>query len=371
MITLLVASVLAAAPARAGPQLYPVVDPQAPDFGSVVVNGLRQTPDGVESLLSVYTAAGPPQRPAVLGSVVRNGTTLIFKPRFTFMADLDYVAVFDLPTYCARTDCRATAPLQVKFRLPPPPTVEKSRVTAVFPSGSSVPANLLRLYVHFSAPMRRANVDRFIRLLDADGHPIDGPFVVVRQGLWDPQQRRLTLIVHPGRIKRGVGPNMAQGPVLEAGRRYRLVIDAGMPDASGRPLAAAFHRDFTVVPADRQTIDPRGWRVVPPTAPFDDVQLLLTQSLDHALLERLPYIIDANGQRLPGTVTIDRRERRWRFRPSTPWHPGAYRLRVPRILEDLAGNTLDHRFEQTPESPRPSDGHRSAPLTLPFRIDSE
>ena len=73
-------------------------------------------------------------------------------------------------------------------------------------------------------------------------------FVEIEHGLWDPRQTRLTVLLHPGRIKRGVAPGERLGPPLRAGRSYRLVVDASMPDAAGRPLGRAFEKRFRSSP---------------------------------------------------------------------------------------------------------------------------
>ena len=44
---------------------------------------------------------------------------------------------------------------------------------------------------------------------------------------------RLTLLLDPGRIKRGVRPLEEIGGALQVGRTYTLVIDDAWPDAKG------------------------------------------------------------------------------------------------------------------------------------------
>ena len=42
-------------------------------------------------------------------------------------------------------------------------------------------------------------------------------WIGINQELWDPGMQRLTLLLDPGRIKRGVGPNLEAGLALERG----------------------------------------------------------------------------------------------------------------------------------------------------------
>ncbi len=364
MILLLLAAVGAV-------QLVHVDDPADPHFGSVVATGVDPGVDGIESMLRVYTASGPPERPAVLGTVERETGAVRFIPRFTFVTDLDYEAVFDLPAYCRQAGCRASKAVRLRFRMPEPPPAPRPRVTRVYPSAGAVPANLLRFYVHFSAPMRPVDVHRHVRLLDDHGRPVPEPFVEVRQGLWDPGYQRLTLFVHPGRTKRGVGPNLAQGPVLDAGRHYRLVIDGDLQDARGQRLGTDVNHRFRVTAAVRRRLRSDRWRVVAPASATAAVELVLPEAVDRALLERLPYVERADGQPVPGTVRVGDDERRWSFRPQRPWDQGTYRLRVPRALEDLAGNTVDRRFEEPPPSTASDGPPVAGPLAFPFSVDIE
>ena len=69
-----------------------------------------------------------------------------------------------------------------------------------------LPENLLKFYVHFSAPMSRGNIYDYIRLLNADGKQVELPFLEIDEELWDDSLTRLTLFIDPGRIKRGVLP---------------------------------------------------------------------------------------------------------------------------------------------------------------------
>src|SRR5262249_56091734 len=97
------------------------------------------------------------------------------------------------------------------FLLPKPETVP-TVVEHVYPSRKELPENLLRFYFHFSAPMSRGDVYQYIRLLDAAGKPIEAPFLELEQELWDESGRRFTLLIDPGRIKRGLKPREEGGP---------------------------------------------------------------------------------------------------------------------------------------------------------------
>ncbi len=352
------ALLLPAPTGAAGAELRFAADPGGPWFGTVGVHGLpapvlerlnASAPAAAARVLAVRTAAAGAEDPAVLGRWWVEDGVLRFEPRFPFRAGLAYRAELDgaaLDELNGRPP-GTTPSLALRFVMPSPPPSPATRVTAVYPSSDLLPENLLRLYVWFSAPMRRRDVMSGVRLIDeTTGEAVELPFVEIPDGLWDPTRRRLTLFVHPGRVKRGVGPRQVLGPPLAAGRRYRLEIDRALRDATGRPLATGHVKRFTAGPPDRRSPAPAAWRVAPPGSPVEPLEVELPEPLDHGLLLRLVELRDAAGRRVPGRVEIGPGERSWSLRPAAPWRPGVYRLWVASELEDPAGNSVARRFEE-------------------------
>src|SRR6185436_15583273 len=81
-----------------------------------------------------------------------------------------------------------------------PPTV----VAQVYPTADALPANQLKFYLDFSAPMSFGDAYRHIRLLDEEGRDVPRAFLQTAHELWDARRQRFTLILDPGRIKRGL-----------------------------------------------------------------------------------------------------------------------------------------------------------------------
>ena len=139
-------------------------------------------------------------------------------------------------------------------------------MTAIYPSAAELPENQLRFYLHFSAPMSRGELYDHVRLLRADGTQVEGAFLEIGEELWDAAGTRLTLLFDPGRMKRGLKPREIFGPVLEDGKKYRIVVDAKWHDADGQPLAAQFVKEFTAGPMNETAIDHKAWKISPPKA---------------------------------------------------------------------------------------------------------
>lgn len=352
--------------------------PGSPHFGTVEAANLdsrfladlagRELTDGEwQAIFAVYTGAAPPAagegKPPVAGSWTVEDGVLRFRPRFPLVAGL---------AYSARLQLEGRPPIVASFALPAPETAPATRVVQVYPSGDEVPENLLRCYVHFSAPMSRGEAYEHLRLVDEEtGAEVAAPFVEIGEELWDPEVRRLTLFFDPGRIKRGLVPHEQVGPPLAAGRSYRLIVDAEWPDARGVPLAAGFVKRFAVTAADRLSPDPADWRVVaPPAASREPVELLFPEPLDHALLRRVVRVRDGAGNPVDGEVEVSGGERRWAFTPAEPWRAGSYAVEVATILEDPAGNSLVSVFDTDLET-TPGEKIRDEEITLDFVVAAD
>ena len=282
------------------------------------------------SILMVYAADG--DTPPMLGQYAVEEGCLVFHPRFPLAPGVRYRVIFQ-PS--------GGTPREAWFDGPERESARLTRVVHVYPSADVMPSNTLRMYIYFSAPMSRGEAWKRIHVLDELGKPIDLPFLVIDQELWDPGYQRLTLLLDPGRIKRGLFLNQEMGPPIAEGRQYTLVIDQGWLDARGVPLAERFTKTFRGGPANRNPPTLERWRVISPTSgALDALTIDFPQPMDYALIQRL---IDVPGIR--GTVSVDQNETRWRFVPSQPWKRGDYELSIDTSLEDLAGNRIDRPFD--------------------------
>ena len=67
--------------------------------------------------------------------------------------------------------------------------------------------------------------------------------------------------------------------------------------------------------------------------------------MDRALLDRMLWVVDAHGKKVPGTITVSKKETDWAFTPARAWAPGAYHLVADTRLEDRSGNSIGRPFE--------------------------
>ena len=215
--------------------------------------------------------------------------------------------------------------------------------------------------------MSRDEAYEHIRLLHADGKADERAFLELPQELWDPEGKRLTLFLDPGRIKRGLKPREDLGPVLEAGGQYTLAIDSEWKDAKGNPLKETYRKTFRVLPPEETQPGPRTWTIEAPEEAGAASPFVLTSRtpLDRALMRRMLWITDAKGVKVSGKVEVTQQEKCWRFTPATPWKSGRYYLVADTRLEDLAGNSIAQPFEVDvfhPIERRARHGHGARPV---------
>ena len=312
--------------------------------------GLRDaqwTPAQWQKLLVVHVessgALGSIGMPAMLGTYLVRQSAIQFEPQFPLEPGLRYVAAFYPAQLPGAGDGRFVS---TTFELPRRATNSTTVVAQIYPTASVLPENLLKFYVHFSAPMSRGHIYDYIHLRNAAGKDVQLPFLEIDQELWDPQLTRLTLFIDPGRIKRGVTPLEEIGPALEQGGSFTLVIDRGWTDAHGLPLKESFQKPFTVGPPDRSAIDPGAWKIQPPAAGTRaPLMVSFPKPLDRALAQRMIYVADHAARVVEGASVLADEERRWTFVPTQPWVGGKFELLVQKTIEDLAGNNIGKAFE--------------------------
>lgn len=292
-------------------------------------------PDGWQSVFAVYASTAP-NVPPMLGEYSLSNGDLTFKPRFAVSPGVRTRAVYHPPT---------GRDVEAIFEGSAAPHYAATSITQIYPTADALPANLLRLYIQFSAPMRKGTAWQYIRLLDESGTLVKLPFLELDQELWDREGRRLTVLFDPGRIKRGVLPREQEGPALVEGRSYILLIDSRWPDENGQPLLRELSKRFRVTSELRQGIDLKQWKLQSPSAGSrNPLTLEFPTPLDFALQQRMIQVLH-NGTEVVGKVTVEAGEKQWRFTPDALWKAGVYEVRVDTALEDLAGNKVGRPFD--------------------------
>lgn len=286
----------------------------------------------------------------MFGRYERVGDKLVFTPRHALLDGQRYRA-----TLAGGAASDYLAPARVVVGVP--------SVLMIYPSTDVLPANQLKFYVHFSRPMRETSgIFDHVRIVDDQGKPVEDPWR--RTQLWNADGTRLTLLIHPGRIKQGVNLNTDLGPVLEPNRKYTLEIDGKVRDADDVPLGKTHRKKFSTTKAERSFVLAEDWSMKEPKqGTREALTLSFPRPLDHALLQRMVSVVDQNKKPVAGRVSVGREEKSLAFVPSAPWQGQEYRVVVDPDLEDLAGNTPEQLFDVNNEAPETPP----KPQTLRFR----
>ncbi len=207
----------------------------------------------------------------------------------------------------------------------------------ISPQANVLPANTLRFYVHFRRP-GEAHFDRdHLRLLDDEEQVVRDPFLVLSNELWSVDGRRLTILMEPGRIKRGLGSDPSHEPALVVGRAYSLVVTA-----LGQTVRHAFRVNEPVLEA----IDENNWCLVPPiTGSRDPVVVHFDRVMDTALCENEIRALTPSRELVQARVALAPDGTSARIIPSNPWRAGEHCLVVSRRLEDVCGNRLGEALD--------------------------
>ncbi|MBK9388090.1 MAG: hypothetical protein IPN34_25000 [Planctomycetes bacterium] len=291
-------------------------------------------------LLKVYLVARERSDlalPPLVGVHSFRGEDLVFEPRFGFDARQRYRAVTESGMELVFPGVERDVDEEL---------VPTTALQAIHPSAATWPENVLRVYLHFSAPMSIGRSSEFVRWRDAAGELVPHAFLEIAEELWDPSGKRLTLLFDPGRVKRGLVPHEELGRALRAGERYTLEIDARWPDASGRPLAQGSRHAITATAEDLASPAMDAWTLALPTAGTrEPLRVAFGEALDAVLLREWLWIETGDGARVRGAIALEDAERVWTFTPDEPWRAAPHALVANDGLEDICGNSLRAPFE--------------------------
>ncbi len=220
-------------------------------------------------------------------------------------------------------------------------------VIAVFPSSDTLAANILRLYIHFSNPMKPIGNLEHIQLQDEKGQEVVGAIFNNAYELWNHEQTQLTILLDPSRVKTGLRSHEERGRALLAGKNYQLVIGV-LQDVEGR-TTAPFTKSFTVSEEDLDPPNTDSWVFeIPKAGSQSPLIIKFPQMLDQlSLLQRLK-LTDEDNIPIAGRIEIANEESEWHFHPYQNWLPIHYILYVHSRLEDPSGNNLNGLFDHEP-----------------------
>ena len=219
------------------------------------------------------------------------------------------------------------------MRIQPSPEVP----IRISPQANVLPANTLRFYIYFPRS-GEAHFDRGrLWLLNEEEQVVRAPFLVLPQELWSADGRRLTVLMEPGRIKRGLGADPSHEPALVVGRTYSLVVTA---------LGQTARKTFRISDPVLAAVDETRWRLVSPTVgSLDPAVVHFDRVMDAGGCEDEIRALTPSGEIVQTRVSLASDGTAVRLFPSHPWRAGEHRLAVSERLEDVCGNRLGEALD--------------------------
>ena len=333
-------------------QITADIDPNSKNFGQVfspeltseVLDQLKSssfTFDEWSSFFSVRVSADA--RPT-FGSYRVQDNQIVFTPRFLPDPNIQYLMTFSyesLNELIETNTSNSAVSTKIQFNTL---NSQATHVIGLTPGKGSIPENLLRVYLRFSGPMGFDNPYSYLKLLDEEKKIIKDAFVELPEGLWNEDRTRLTILFHPGRVKRGVGPNMKQGAIFQEGKSYTLQISNEWPDANGNNLTESFEKSIVAGKAVRSKMKIEDWRIDTLCNEFCRIVIHPDHLVDTEMVLRYFELKDSDSQTIPIEV-IPKPDGSIELKSSLILPNENYRLFIDPRLEDVCGNTFLNSFD--------------------------
>lgn len=221
----------------------------------------------------------------------------------------------------------------------------KPKVIAIYPTTDSIPVNILRFYIQFSAPIQEMDILKHIELLDENNKNITGVFYENQYELWNENRTKVTLIVDPGRVKLGLLANNKMGRAFDEGKNYSLKIDSLLLGFNNQPLANSYSKKFTAVKEDIVPPDTKKWKLsLPISNTTEPIVIDFKDKIDHISANTLIKIFRDNKE-IKGKMFLQNHEQKAIFIPYKKFKKGSYQLIVNYRLEDIAANSVNQVFD--------------------------
>ncbi len=272
---------------------------------------------------------------SILGTVDMFEGFVRFTPVVPFKSALSYEV-----RYAGKTvDYFAASPNMVNMDVP--------ELKRIYPTTDTVPENLLKIHLAFSQKMSVMPSSDYVHLLNANGDTLKHIFLRLETELWNIEQTLLTLWLEPGRIKKGLLPNLLDGIPIEKGNIYTIAVSGNWKGANGIELKNPVKKTFYVSDRDEEIPSVSKWTVSQPdNGTIQSLIIDFDEALDYTSIVESFHITRDDGKEVEGTYEIKEGETAIEFTPTNKWGVGTYEIDISRYVEDLAANNLNRPFDR-------------------------
>ncbi len=262
--------------------------------------------------------------------------TLIFTPVLPLGNGIDFeVQVYNQNHTATK---RYTTPLYTTQQQVP-------SVNNIYPLVKTIPSNILMFHVSFSTSMNE-DIMAFKDVLIVDENGVEKKMVWREKSNWANDGKHLVLMIHPGRIKRGIDYMEQLGPLFEEGKQYTLIIPPSLTDRYGQPLGQEYKKTFTICAPDRNMpAYKQSTFVAPHKNTKEAITLNFTEAIDYGTAYLGIEVYTADSTKVEGVVIPTNSDSQWGFVPTKNWQDKKYILSLNDYLADIASNHLTRKFE--------------------------
>ena len=272
---------------------------------------------------------------SILGEIYSNGTMHSFNPVIPFTNGEEYELHYRNKIIC-------------DFKIIDKNNSVLPEMTKIYPTTEKVPENLLKMYFVFSKPMQEVHKSLdYIKVVKLSDNKEVDIFLELEPELWNKEHTQLTLWLDPGRIKTDLIPNKKLGLPILAGNRYVVKVDKSWEDAEGNKLKQDYFKKLDVGLRDKERPSEKDWEIIIPRyGTKGPLAIDFKEPLDGVLSKESFDIYKFENNLIDGKFKLKNNEKVLLFYPDSLWTRGAYEILVASRLEDLAGNNMNHLFDE-------------------------
>lgn len=291
-------------------------------------------------LLKVFMIQeGKESQTPLLGLYSKNEDTIFFQPQFELGDGLSFNAHFYHKNDTVKTFYKTPS---INLNI-----TNEIFVKEVFPRSNKIPKNILTFYIEFSEPMLEdESAFRYVNLYNENKEII--PHVWLNKSTWI-SDKMLMLMIHPGRVKRGIRYYDNLGDVFYVGKKYYLEITDKVKPLYKNSKVKSFTKGFEII--DPTASCPKILQnkfSIPRRNSKEKLKIVFDKPMDlYSILGGISiniYSMDINiqGKFIPGSDDTE-----WYFIPEKPWTEKKYTLIFNKYVSDPSGNGLIKPFETT------------------------
>lgn len=201
----------------------------------------------------------------------------------------------------------------------PKPNIPLPEVEKIFPISDEIPANILNFYIRFDQQMQD-DIQAFqnVKIVDARGK--EKELVWRHKSHWLDNNKVLVLMIHPGRVKRGIDYKKEElGDLFTVGETYTLVVTPEIKNRFLQPLLKTYSKTFTIISYDRKI--PKicfDKFQLPKVNTINSLTLVFSEGMDYTSIHEEVTLFDSESkEKISGSIIYTSHDSIFKFSPNS------------------------------------------------------